>query len=217
MKCACVLDTRRGNLILGALAHHIQLALKSVFVCECATSYKNLLDVRLRTARHPSDRAREAGRVAPAKYGQSFFADNALENALALQARMFFHGQECHAYAISTGPGQLKAQLAALPLEKLMRNLEEDAGSVTGLGIASASSAMGQVEEHLDALAYDVMTFVAANIGDESDSAGIVFLRRMVQALGGRRSSRFVATRHHGHVCRIGSSAAPAASTCSCS
>jgi hypothetical protein len=63
---------------------------------------------------------------------------------------------------------------------------------------------MGQVEENLDALADDVMTFVAANIYDKSNSAGIVLLRRVVQTLGGRRSIRFVATRRHGHVCSIG-------------
>src|ERR1700678_4147214 len=101
-------------------------------------------------------------------------------------------------------PRAAQSPVAALPLKKLMRNLEEDAGSITGLGIASASAAMGQVEQHLNAFADDVMTFVAANIGDESDSASIVLLRRMVETLGGGRSSRFVATRRHGHVCRIG-------------
>jgi hypothetical protein len=38
---------------------------------------------------------------------------------------------------------------------------------------------------------------VAENVGDESDSACVVLLRRMVQALSGRRSIRFVLTLHH--------------------
>ncbi len=117
---------------------------------------------------------------------------------------MFLHRQECHADAVSAGLRQFKPQLAALAHKKLMRNLEENAGSVAGLRIASASPAMRQVEQHLDALLYDVMAFVAANIGYEANSTGIVLLRGVVQTLGGRRSIRFVATRRHGHVWRIG-------------
>jgi hypothetical protein len=63
---------------------------------------------------------------------------------------------------------------------------------------------MCQVEQYLDALFYDVMAFVSANMGYEPDSAGVMLLRGMVQTLGGRRSIRFVATRRHGHVCSIG-------------
>jgi hypothetical protein len=39
---------------------------------------------------------------------------------------------------------------------------------------------MGQVEQDLDALGYDVMTFMAADAGDKSDTAGIMFVRGIV-------------------------------------
>ncbi len=44
------------------------------------------------------------------------------------------------------------------------------------------------VHEHLDALANDVVAFFAADAGDETDSAGVMFMRRVVQTL--RRAGR---------------------------
>ena len=68
MKRARVFDTGRGNLILSALAHDIQLSFEGVLVGKCAASYKNLLDVRLRAARHAADGIGETRRIAPAEY-----------------------------------------------------------------------------------------------------------------------------------------------------
>jgi len=79
-------------------------------------------------------------------------------------------------------------------------DLEENAGAIAGFGIASARPPVRQVEQHLDSLAYDIVTFVAANVGYESNPAGVVLLRRMVQTLGGRRTIRFFEARRHGHV-----------------
>jgi hypothetical protein len=87
--------------------------------------------------------------------------------------------------------------LAAFPRKELMGDLEENAGTIAGLGIASARPAVREVEQYLDSLTYNFVALVSANVGDESDSARVVFLRRMVQALSGRRSIRFVLTRHH--------------------
>jgi hypothetical protein len=117
---------------------------------------------------------------------------------------MFLHRQERHADAISPGQRQLEAQLATLPHKELMWDLEQNAGAVARLGIASAGSAVRQIEQHLDSLAYDFVTLVAAHIGHESDSAGIVLLRRMVEALSGGRAHRIFQTRRHGHVYSIG-------------
>jgi hypothetical protein len=37
-----------------------------------------------------------------------------------------------------------------------------------------------QVEQNLDSFGYDVVTFMASYVGYESDTAGVVLLRRMV-------------------------------------
>jgi hypothetical protein len=88
-----------------------------------------------------------------------------------------------------------------------MRDLEQNAGAIAGLGIASAGPAVRKVEQHPDSLTYDSVTFVAADAGHESDPAGVVFLRGMVQPLSGRRSIGFVLTRHHSIVCIVASAA----------
>jgi len=81
-------------------------------------------------------------------------------------------------------------------------DLEENAGAIAGFGIASARPPVRQVEQHLDSLAYDIVTFVAANVGYESNPAGVVLLRRMVQTLGRRRAIRFFQTRRHWYLLR---------------
>src|SRR6266852_988860 len=163
------------------------------------TYYKNLLDVGLRGSRHAADCGSVDRRIPPAQHGKSFLAHNSFQDSLALQALMIFYWQECHAHAVRTGQRQFETQLTALPHKELVWDLEENARAIAGFRIASAGPAMRQVEQHLDAFAYDVVTFVAADAGHESDPAGVVLLRRMVQTLSGRRAIRFFQTRRHGH------------------
>src|ERR1019366_10265725 len=173
-------------------------------VSKGATAHKNLLDVGLRGSRHSANGGREGRRIPPAQHRQSLLANNALQNSFALQALVFLHRQERHAHAISAGQRQFETQLAALPHKELVWDLEENAGAIAGLGIASAGPAVRKVEQHPDSLAYDVVTLVAAHAGYESDPAGVVLLRRMVQTLGERRTIRFF-PRRHGHVCSMAS------------
>ena len=76
-----------------------------------------------------------------------------------------------------------------------MRNLEENAGAVAGLGIASAGTSVRQVEQHLDSLTDDVVTFVAAHVGHKSDATGVMLLRRMVETLSGRTEHSYLVRR----------------------
>ena len=116
---------------------------------------------------------------------------------------MFFDRQKRHADAVGARLGEFKTEGGTLTREKLMRNLEENSGAVSGLGIASASAAMRQVEQHLNSLADDVVTFAAADVGHKAYPAGFMLLRGMIQALGGGHSVRFFSTRRHGHFCGI--------------
>jgi hypothetical protein len=56
---------------------------------------------------------------------------------------------------------------------------------------------VGQVEEDLDSFAYDFVTFVAADIGDKSDAAGVMLLRGVVETLSWRQTVRIFQTRRH--------------------
>ncbi len=83
----------------------------------------------------------------------------------------------------SPGGRQREAELGALAREELVRDLDQHAGAVAGFRIAAAGAAVRQVDQNLDALDDDVVRFLALDIGDEADAAGVVFLGRVVQAL----------------------------------
>lgn len=69
-----------------------------------------------------------------------------------------------------------------------MRDLNQDAGAISGLWIAAAGAAVGQIHEHLDALLDNVVAFLAANVGHEPNAAGVVLVRRVVETLRGRQT-----------------------------
>ena len=70
-----------------------------------------------------------------------------------------------------------------------MRNLDENAGAVAGFRVATAGSAVGQVDEDLDTFDDDVVRFVALDVGDEADPTGIVLMMRVIETLSGWQSS----------------------------
>ena len=94
-----------------------------------------------------------------------------------------FDGEEGHADAVLAGGRQGEAELGALAREELVRNLDQHAGAIAGFRIAAAGAAVRQVDENLDALDDDVVRFLALDVGDEADTAGIVFVARVVETL----------------------------------
>ena len=69
-----------------------------------------------------------------------------------------------------------------------MRGLDEDTCAIAGIGLATASAAMVEIQKDLQGLANDGMGFLAFDIDDETNSAGFVFELGIVQALLWRRS-----------------------------
>ena len=120
------------------------------------------------------------GRIAPAEHREALFAHDALHNALALQARVRLHGQEGHPHPILAGRRESETQPGALPHEELVGNLDEHAGAVSGLRVAAAGAAMGEVHQNLDSLDDDVVRLAAFDIGHEANAAGIAFLAGIV-------------------------------------
>ena len=96
---------------------------------------------------------------------------------------MLFHGQKAHGHAVSARLGQLHSQLAALAHEKGVGNLDQDAGAVAGLRVAARGAAMGEVDQHLEALADNLVALFAADVGDKPHAAGIVLIARVIEAL----------------------------------
>ena len=64
-----------------------------------------------------------------------------------------------------------------------MRNLDQDPSPISGLRIASASSAMSEVDENLHALQHNIVRLSSLYIRDESYAAGVMLVLWPVQPL----------------------------------
>ena len=64
-----------------------------------------------------------------------------------------------------------------------MGHLNQDACPITGVGLATTRAAMVEVQENLNSLLDDGVGFLAFDIGDESDAAGIMLELWIVKAL----------------------------------
>ena len=68
-----------------------------------------------------------------------------------------------------------------------MRDLDQNPGAVTRFRVASAGAAVRQINEDLNAFAYDFMGLLAIEVDHESHPAGVVLVTRIVEALARRR------------------------------
>jgi hypothetical protein len=61
-----------------------------------------------------------------------------------------------------------------------MGNLDEQACAITGFGIATTGTTVGEINKDLNALLNDFVGLLAFNICDETHSAGIVLVAGMI-------------------------------------
>ena len=87
----------------------------------------------------------------------------------------------------SPGPGREIRSPAATSWQEGVRHLEEDAGAVAGVDLATAGAAVVEVAEGLERLLDDGVGFLALDMDDKADAAGVVLELRVVKALPGRR------------------------------
>src|SRR5690606_36624826 len=95
-------------------------------------------------------------------------------------------GEEHDAGGVATRRRQLGRHHRA---EELVRDLDEDAGTVAGAGLGTDGAAVVQVVQHGEGVPDDVVAGGAGQRGDEADAARVVLLGRLVQT-GSRGGSR---------------------------
>ena len=64
-----------------------------------------------------------------------------------------------------------------------MRKLDQDARAVSGFSVTAGGTAMRKVDEHRERLLNDRVRPLAPQVRNETDAAGIVLVRRVVQSL----------------------------------
>src|SRR5580700_3000025 len=126
---------------------------------------ENLLDVGLRCAGDPANGVDIDRGVAPAKDGETFFANDAFENAFSFETFMRFDGEEHHTDAIFAGGRQGETELRGFAREKRVGDLNQQPSAIAGFRIASAGAAMREVDQNLNPFFNNVVGFLTANVG----------------------------------------------------
>ena len=66
-----------------------------------------------------------------------------------------------------------------------MRNLNENAGAVTSLGVAAASPPVREIDQNLNPPQDDVVRLVAVDIRHKTQATGVVFMTGVIEPLWG--------------------------------
>jgi hypothetical protein len=91
---------------------------------------------------------------------------------------------EDHAHAVFAGRRQIHALLGHLGAVQRIGHLDQDAGAVAHQRIGPHRAAVVEVLQDLERVADDGVALLAPDVGHEADPAGVVLVRRVVQALG---------------------------------
>ena len=90
--------------------------------------------------------------------------------------------EEHEAGAVVAGGRQRDAERRGDLAQEAVRHLHEDAGAVAGRRLAAAGAAVQQVDQDAQPLLDDGVRAAALDVDDEADAAGVVLVRRVVQA-----------------------------------
>jgi hypothetical protein len=155
-----------------------------------ARADEDLLDDRLRRERGLSDPGVGGRHDPPAEQLLPFFADDARDEVPQLLALRLEAREEDQPGAVLPGGGQRDAERCGDLAEKLVRRLDQDAGTVPGVRLAAAGAAVQQVDQDLQALFDDAVRAAALDVDDESHTTGVTLVARIVQAGGIGRALR---------------------------
>src|ERR1019366_3117910 len=120
---------------------------------------------------------------APAQNRQPFGLDDVFEDFGEAAAPGRVARQEYQPAGVLSRPRQRQPVLLRHPLKKGVRHLDEHAGTVAGVGLATTGATMVEVAQHLDRLLQDAVGFPALHVDDEADAAGLVFEPRIIETL----------------------------------
>jgi hypothetical protein len=104
------------------------------------------------------------------------FDEDSLDDALVLLPQCFILGQEKLTNAVMAGIRQIKAEAVCFRLEKHMRNLHENPGSVACERVRPYGAAMLEIKQNFQPVLNDLVAFFALDVGHETESAGIVLI-----------------------------------------
>ena len=169
------------------LADEIELPLELALVGHALGAADEELAVHRLGGAHQLRQARIVDRhAAPAEEFEPFFADEPFPDLFAVRAQAVILRHEHLADAVMPRCRQRDAELGALVLQELMRDLDEDAGAVACPGLGPFGTAVLQIFEDRQRVLDDRMARAVLQVGDEADAAGIDLAFGIVQTLRAR-------------------------------
>ena len=142
----------------------------------------------LRTLHRISEHGGIDRHVAPAHNLQALFARRLPPDALHVLAVDGLARHEQLGHAIMPRFGKLEAQAFCFIGKEGMRDLQQEAGAVTRLGVGAHGAAMLEVLEDGQAIGHHAVAFHIVYVGDEADAAGIVLVARVIKTMRLRKT-----------------------------
>ena len=147
-------------------------------------TYEELLDVGLRGTRDAANRIHIYGCVTPSEYSKTFLPRNLFQQALTSQTLLLLNRQKAHRHAIFARRGKRKPEIRGFFREERMGDLNKYPRAVARLGIATACTAVCQIDKNLQSFQHDVVRATTCDVRDKANSARIVFILGIVKPLG---------------------------------
>ena len=144
---------------------------------------EELPDDRHDSAGQHADGVGVCGYVAPSEKSAALVPHGPLDDAHAPFPRVGVLRQEDRADAVVSQIGEVEAERRGLFGEELVGHLNQEASAVAGLRVRARRASMSEVYEGFEALLDDVVGLPTLDVGDETDSAGVVLEARVVEAL----------------------------------
>ena len=181
-------EPQRVGLRLDALARDVELSLEIERIARRGPGAKcgrhadeDLLEDRLRRASPCAQPASSVGTCRQPSTCRPSSSHDAREERLHLIPFGLVLRQENQTGAVLALPWQLESK--PLRAKERVRHLQQDAGAVTGVGLAAAGAAMLEIDQQLQPLLDDGVRAASFEVDDEADAARIALEAGVVKTL----------------------------------
>ena len=172
------------GLLFDGAAAHVQAALEGVAGGRVVrTAQEGLQDSGHAGAGRLAQVVRVDRHLAPKEQRHAGLGAALLKHAAGILYALVVLRKEQHGHAIVALCRQNLAALLSLFTEKVMRNLEQDAGAVAGVLLESGAAAVLQVDQNGQRVVQNLVMALAVDIGKRADATCIVVEFGAIKAL----------------------------------
>ena len=172
------------GLLFDGAAAHVQATLKGIASGRVVrTAQESLQDSRHAGAGRLAQVVRVDGHLAPKEQRHAGLGAALLKHATGILYALVVLWEEQHGHAIVALCRQNLAALLSLFTEKVMRDLEQDAGAIAGVLLESRAAAVLQVDQNGQRIVQNLVMALTVDIGKRADATCIVVEFGAIKAL----------------------------------